>query len=149
MLDCDKIECFLAKVREAGCGPETEKFVMAIHHALNYVKLCRMKATSRWDPSQLDGSPCNNADIQKHASFWSCCKCDSMKVTQCQGGRQLQSHQRSQAQDVQTRTSKACGGGAEHSSARRLRVDTETTNGSYRELRRALCCPRTCQPGQT
>ena len=48
LLDCNNVEYFLEKVREAGCGPETEKkFVMSIHHALNYgyVKLCRMKAT--------------------------------------------------------------------------------------------------------
>ena len=54
LLDCDKIERFLDKVREAGCGPETErKFVMSIHHALNYVKLCRMKATDHQQHSAI------------------------------------------------------------------------------------------------
>ena len=43
LLDISKIESFLSKVKEAGCSADTErKYILAIHHALNYLKLCRM-----------------------------------------------------------------------------------------------------------
>ena len=61
LLDISKIESFLCKVKEAGCSADTKrKYILAIHHALNYLKLCRMDMqrppasfTHRCDPGEI------------------------------------------------------------------------------------------------
>ena len=53
-LDCKKMEQFLCKVREAGCGPDTEKkFVLAFHHGLNFIKLCQMNSSDHQRLAQV------------------------------------------------------------------------------------------------